>query len=160
MRHGDPQGGFSLVEVMVAMVISGVALIGAMGAIHLSSRQLQDGVAADRALAMVQARLEAKRSIRWELMLEDDLDHDGIPDVFMKDDGQGSDVSAGDGIYSAWSERDGIRLVWTVEADRSGPLSAAGSAAIVATASYMGPRGAREVRMGTVRANPSFVGMP
>jgi prepilin-type N-terminal cleavage/methylation domain-containing protein len=158
MKPDRTQAGFSLVEVMVAMVISGIALVGAMGAVHLASRHAQQGGTADRALTMVQARLEAKRSVRWDSMLEDDLDHDGIPDVFMKDDGQGSDAAAGDGIYSAAADRDGIRLVWTVEPDRRGPLNAAGAVVIFATASYMGSGGWHDVPMGTVRANPTYVG--
>jgi len=159
MTSDSTQSGFSLVEVMVAMVISGIALMGTMGAVHLASRQAQEGVAADRALMMAQSRLEAKRSIQWESMLVDDLDHDGVPEVILKDDGEGSDAVAGDGVYSAGVERDGIRLIWTVEPDRTGPLSGVGSVAIVAVASYQGPRGLHEVRMGTVRSNPLYVGM-
>ena len=158
MNQHAREDGFSLIEVMVAMVISGIALMGAMGAVQISSRHVQDGITAGRALTLAQTRLEAKRSVRWESLLEDDLDHDGIPDVFMKDDGQGNDVLAGDGIFTASSDRDGIKLVWTVEADRPGPLSVAGSVAILAVASYTGPRGLRDVRIGTLRANPMFVG--
>lgn len=158
MSFDYAQEGFSLVEVMVAMVISGVALVGALGAVHQSSRHVQEGIAADRALTMVQGRLEAKRSVRWESLLEDDLDQDGVPDLLMKDDGQGTDVMAGDGIYSAGWDHNGIRLVWTLEADHPGSLSTVGSVTIVAVGMYAGPRGPREVRMGTVRANPTFVG--
>lgn len=158
MMRNRLEDGFSLVEVMVAMVISGTALVGAMGAVHLSARSLQEGMLAQRALEQAQARVEAKRSVRWASLLEDDLDHDGAPDVWMTDDGQGSDVTAGDGVYTGVSGRDGIGLVWTVEADHPGPLSAAGSVAIVAVASFRGSRGMREVRVGTVRANPVFVG--
>ncbi len=152
------EGGFSLLEVMMAMVISGVTLVGALGAVQISSRHIQEGLVADRALAMAQARLEAKRAVQWASILEDDLDHDGAPDLTMKDDGQGNDLTAGDGIYSAGWQRDGVTLAWTVEADRPGPLSMAGWVTIVAVASYTGPRGPREVRVGTVRANPMFVG--
>jgi prepilin-type N-terminal cleavage/methylation domain-containing protein len=152
------EGGFSLVEVMAAMIISGIALVGSLGAVQLASRQTQEGVTADRALTMAQGRLEAMRSVRWDSMLEGDLNQDGVPDVVMKDDGEGSDVRAGDGVYSAGLERDGIRLVWTLEPDRSGPLGGVGSVTIVVAASYQGPRGLREVRLGTARANPLYVG--
>ena len=158
MSKNSNNKGFSLIEVMVAMVISGVALMGTMGAVELSSRHVQQGSLSTKALALAQARLEVKRSARWQALLEDDLDHDGVPEIIMKDDGQASDLVAGDGIYTASQERDGVTLVWSIEVDRPGPLSTAGMVAIRATASYVGPGGQKEVRVGTLRANPSFVG--
>ncbi len=158
MSRNSNDTGFSLIEVMVAMVISGVALMGAMGAVELSSRHVQQGSLSTKALALAQARLEVKRSVRWQALLEDDLDHDDVPEIIMKDDGQASDLMAGDGIYTASQERDGVTLVWSVEADRLGPLSAVGMVAIRAAASYVGPGGQKEVRVATLRANPVFVG--
>ena len=158
MSHRSRDAGFSLIEVMMAMVISGIALMGTMGAVEMASRLVQQGSLSSRALALAQARLEAKRSVRWQSLLEDDLDHDGVPAVVMKDDGQGRDTMAGDGIYTAMQERDGVTVVWTVEAGRSGPLSAVGMVVIRAAASYEAPNGRKEVRMATLRANPSFVG--
>jgi len=93
--------GFSLVEVMVAMSISMIVVMGGMAALQVSSRLTQQGVMKTRAVSLAQGRLEAKRSVRWEALLQDDLDHDGRIDLVMTDDGQGADVSAGDGIYSA-----------------------------------------------------------
>jgi prepilin-type N-terminal cleavage/methylation domain-containing protein len=158
MSKRTGEDGFSLIEVMVAMVISGVALMGTMGAVELSSRHIQQGIISSRALGMAQARLEAKRSVRWQVLLEDDLDQDGIPETLMKDDGQSPDSIAGDGIYTATNERDGVTLVWTVEADHSGPLNSIGVVTIRAIATYQGPIGQREIRMATLRANPAFVG--
>ena len=77
-----------------------------------------------RALSLAQGRLEAKRSVRWEAMLQDDLDHDGRTDVVMADDGQGADVSEEDGIYTGQWEHDGISLTWTVVMDRLADLDA------------------------------------
>jgi len=78
----------------------------------------------------------------------------------MRDDGTHPDAVAGDGIYSAGVERDGIRLVWTVRPDRVGVLRNAGSVVIQARASYPASRGQwREIRVGTLRANPSYVGV-
>jgi prepilin-type N-terminal cleavage/methylation domain-containing protein len=150
--------GFSLIEVMVAMVISGIALMGTLGAMEISSKHVHQGSLSSRALELAQARLEVKRSIRWQALLEDDLDHDGVPEVTMKDDGQGGDAMAGDGIYTAMQEREGVTVVWTVETDRPGPLSIVGMVAIRATATYLGPGGQKEVRVATLRANPAFVG--
>lgn len=151
--------GFSLIEVMVAMVISGVALMGALGAVEVSSRHVQQGGLNSKAIELAQARLEAKRSIRWQSLLEDDLDRDGIPETFMTDDGQGSDIIASDGIYTARHERDGVTVVWTIEAERPGPPLSAAMVMIRAVASYSGLNGRkREVQMATIRANPNFVG--
>ncbi|MBS0151453.1 MAG: prepilin-type N-terminal cleavage/methylation domain-containing protein [Nitrospira sp.] len=151
--------GISLVEVMVAMMISGIALMGTLGAVEISSRYAQQSVMNSHALELVQGRLEVKRSVRWSLLLEDDLDRDGISETHMTDDGTGFDVAPGDGIYTAMYERDGITLVWTIETDRVGPLNATGMVRIQAVASYLGRnREKREVQMATMRANPSYVG--
>lgn len=158
MNRRDYDRGFSLVEVMAAMMITGIVLMGTMGAMDLSSRHVRQGALSTHALALAQARLEAKRSVRWQSLLEDDLDHDGVPDTIMKDDGQGHDQAAGDGIYTAVQERDGVTLTWSVEPDRAGPLSSVGLVTIRATASYEGPGGLKEVRIATLRANPAFVG--
>jgi prepilin-type N-terminal cleavage/methylation domain-containing protein len=151
--------GISMVEVMVAMMISGIALMGTLGAVEISSRYAQQSVTNSQALELAQGRLEAKRSVRWQLLLEDDLDRDGIAETHMTDDGTGYDVAPSDGIYTAMYERDGITVVWTVETDRPGPLSATGMVRIQAVASYLGRnREKREVQMATMRANPSYVG--
>lgn len=140
------------------MSISTIVVMGGMAALQVSARLVQQGVMKTRALALAQGRLEAKRSVRWEALLQDDLDHDGRPDVIMADDGQGADVSAGDGTYSALWEHDGVTLKWTVAMDRPGPLSTAGLVTIRATASYPAVAGPRTVEVGTLRANPAFTG--
>jgi prepilin-type N-terminal cleavage/methylation domain-containing protein len=157
IRRGSEQG-FSLVEVMAAMMITGIVLMGTMGAVELSARQVRQGTLSTHALALAQARLEAKRSVHWQSLLEDDLDHDGVPETIMKDDGQGRDQAAGDGIFTAMQERDGVTLVWSIEPDRAGPLSSVGLVTIRATASFECSGGLKEVRMATLRANPAFVG--
>lgn len=159
MRRALKNDGISLVEVMVAMLISGIALMGTLGAVEISSSHARLGGLSSKALELAQGRLEVKRSIRWQALLEDDLDHDGIAETIMADDGEGSDVATGDGIYTARFEQDGVTVVWTIEADRPGPLSAAGMVTIRGVASYSGlGEQKREVHMATLRANPSFVG--
>jgi prepilin-type N-terminal cleavage/methylation domain-containing protein len=151
--------GFSLIEVMVAMVIAGVALMGTLGAVEVSSKHVQQGGLHSKAIELAQAKLEAKRSVRWQSLLEDDLDRDGTPETLMADDGQGSDITAGDGVYTAGYERDGVMVVWTIEAERPGPLRSAAMVRIRAVASYFGLSGhQREVQVATIRANPNFVG--
>jgi prepilin-type N-terminal cleavage/methylation domain-containing protein len=148
----------TLIEVIVAMVISGIALLGAMGAVQVSSGSIRDSRLATKALELAQSRLESKRSVRWQYLLEDDVDGDGIPESLMKDDGQGSDVAAGDGIYTATLERDGVTVVWAVEADNRRPLQSVGIVAIRAVSTYIGRDGRKEVQVATLRANPVFVG--
>lgn len=151
--------GFSLIEVMVAMVIAGVALIGTLGAVEISSRHIQQGGLHSKAIELAQAKLEAKRSVRWQSLLEDDLDRDGTPETLMADDGQDVDITAGDGVYTAGYERDGVTVVWTIEAERAGPLRSAAMVRIRAVASYTGLNGhTREVQVATIRTNPNFVG--
>lgn len=140
------------------MSISTIVVMGGMAALEVSARLVQQGTIKTRALALAQGRLEAKRSVRWEALLQDDLDHDGRTDVVMVDDGQGADISAGDGIYSAQWEHEGVTLKWMVAMDRLGPLSTAGLVTIRAAASYPGLGGLRVVEVGTVRANPIFTG--
>ena len=77
----------------------------------------------------------------------------------MRDDGQLPDAQAGDGLYTAAVERDGIVLRWTVQPDRSGPLPAWGAVIITASARYPAGQGQwREVTVGTLRANPVYLG--
>lgn len=158
MRRDSRQEGMTLIEVIVAMAIAGIALLGVIGAVQVSSGSIRESGLLTKALESAQSRLESKRSVRWESLLEDDVDGDGIPDTLMKDDGQGGDVAADDGIYTAMLERDGVTLVWTIEAAGRRPLHSAGIVAIKAVSSYIGRDGRNEVQVATLRANPVFVG--
>jgi prepilin-type N-terminal cleavage/methylation domain-containing protein len=154
-----PQGGFSLIEVIVAMVILAFGILGVMSAFQWSDGALRQAEVGTRALALAESRLEAKRAAPWSALLTDDLDGDGRPDVFMRDDGEPPDEQAGDGLYTARMERDGIALQWTVQPDRPGPAQTWGSAVITASARYpIGPGRWREVSVGTLRANPRYLG--
>ena len=158
MSRCPDEKGLSLIEVMVAMMISGIALLGTMGAVEISSRYIQQAGLVTRALELAHSRLEAKHSVRWKVLLEDDLDNDGVAEIMMRDDGQDGDAAADDGIYTATFEREGMTVVWTVETDRPGPLNSVGMVTIRAVATYHGPEGEKEVRLATLRANPAFVG--
>ena len=158
MSRNPRQEGMTLIEVIVAMMISGIALLGAIEALQVSSGSIRDSGLATKAVELAQSRLESKRSVRWEFLLEDDVDGDGIPETIMKDDGQGADAAADDGIYTAMLEREGVTVVWTVEADSRRPLHSVGIVAIRAVSSYVGQAGRRDVQVATLRANPVFVG--
>ena len=152
------EGGASFAEVLVAMTLTMIGLVGAMGAFQAAERSLRIGTLATHALAMAESRIEAKRSVRWDRLLLDDLNHDGVPDLVMRDDGIGGDVLAGDGVYSGSWDQDGVQLMWTVTPSHSGSLSASGHVLLEARSIYAAGEGQREVRIGTLRANPVFVG--
>jgi hypothetical protein len=152
------EGGASFAEVLVAMTLTLIGLVGAMGAFQAAERTVRTGTLATRALAMAESRIEAKRSVRWDRLLLDDLDYDGAPNLVMHDDGAGGDVLPGDGVYSGSWDQNGVQLIWTVTPSRFGSLSASGYVLIEARAVYAASEGQREVRIGTLRANPVFVG--
>jgi hypothetical protein len=156
LSHGE--SGVSFAEVLASMALTMIGLVGAMGAFQITERSLQTGTLATRALAMAESRIEAKRSARWDRLFLDDLNHDGVQDLVMRDDGAGGDALAGDGVYSGSWDQDGVHLIWTVTPSRSGSLSASGHVLIEARAVYAAGEGQREVRVGTLRANPVFVG--
>ena len=157
MRHSE--AGFSLIEVMIAMVILAFGILGVMGSFRWADHGLRYGANGTRALALAESRLEAKRSAPWAALLTDDLDADGTPDLTMRDDGTQGDLQAGDGVFTGSLEEGGIRLIWTVRPDRPGLLHNAGAVVIEARASYMtGEAKWREIRLGTLRANPRYLG--
>ncbi|HKQ36354.1 MAG TPA: choice-of-anchor X domain-containing protein [Nitrospiraceae bacterium] len=150
--------GVSFAEVLVAMALTLTGLVSAIGAFQAAERNLRTGTLATRALAMAESRIEAKRAARWDRLFLDDLNHDGVPDLIMRDDGAGGDAMAGDGVYSGRWDEDGVHLIWTVTPSRSGSLSASGHVLIEARAVYETGENQREVRVGTLRANPVFAG--
>lgn len=153
-----PEGGATLSEVMVAMVLTLLGVTGAMGAFAAADKVFAHDALAARALTMAESRLEAKRAVPWNQLLSEDLDHDGVPDVSMRDDGTGGDRTAGDGIYSAMLEHQGLKVVWTVAPRGPGPLGSAGAVIIEARAYFPSGGGEREVRLATLRANSAFAG--
>lgn len=159
LAMGGPRG-FSLVEVMIAMVVLAFGLLGAMTTLEWADRGLREGIARTRALALAESKLEVKRAVAWNLLLTEDGDADGVPDAAMRDDGIEPDEIAGDRIYTASADHQGIRLVWTVAMDQPGPLAYVGSVAIHVRADYPSASGQRRtVWLGTIRANPRFVGL-
>jgi prepilin-type N-terminal cleavage/methylation domain-containing protein len=153
------QAGFSLIEVMVAMVVLAFGILGVASAFQWSDGGLRLGHMGTRALAMAGARLEAKRLAPWELILMDDVDADGRPDLVMQDDGRWPDLQANDGLYTAMLERDGISVHWMVQPDRSGPLQTWGSVVITVQARYRVAQGQwATLTVATRRANPRYLG--
>ena len=151
--------GFGLIEVMLAMTILAFAVLGVMGAFQWADHGLQAGFKSTQALAMAQGRLDAKLTVRWNRLLHDDLDGDGVAEIVMHDDGRAPDMEAGDGIYSAGVEQHGITLVWTMRAEPRGSLMQAGLVVIEADAAYQTAPGQwHHVRLAALRASPVRVG--
>lgn len=150
--------GATFSEVLVAMALTSVGVMGAMGAFLAAERSLSRDTLATRALAMAESRLEAKRAASWEQLLVDDLDHDGQPDVTMHDDGTRGDRTAGDGIYSAIWEQQGVTLIWTVRPNHAGSLGSSGAIIIESRGVYRASTGEHEIHLATLRANPAFAG--
>lgn len=152
--------GFSLIEVMLAMVILAGSLLGVLGLFQWADRGIRQGSASSQALALAVARLEYKRVVPWNALLNDDVDGDGTVDLVMRDDGTQGDRGAGDGIYTASVVQNGVHLVWTLEPDQPGPWYTVGSVAIRVKATYGSGSGKpRNLELGTLRANPNYVGI-
>jgi prepilin-type N-terminal cleavage/methylation domain-containing protein len=151
--------GFSLIEVMVAMVILAFSVLGVASMFQWSNEGLVDGAKGAQALALAEGRMEVKRHGLWEALLTDDLDADGVAELRMGDDGTQGDAVAGDGIYSGLSEHDGIRLIWTIQLMPSGPLESTEMVLIKALATYQIGGRSRSVETGTLRVNPAYVGL-
>lgn len=156
---GRSDRGMTLVEVMVAMVVAAIGLAGTIGMFEWAERGLRAGAAGTRALALVESRLESKRVVPWERLLVDSGESDGGAQSWMHDDGEAPDAVAGDGIYSAGTEVDGIQLMWTVRPNRPGRLVDSGYVQIEAAATYSAWAGKnRTITLKTGRGNPRFVG--
>ena len=151
--------GFTLVEVMVAMVILLIELAAVTGLIHGSIQGLEQGTKGTRALALVESKIETKRTVPWRDLLHDDTSGDGTMDLHMRDNGRSGDKRAGDGIYTGQSVHGGITLTWHVQPDRRGDLRSSGMAVITAQAAFHGTSNATQViRVETIRANPTYTG--
>jgi hypothetical protein len=154
--HDDAGATFS--EVMVAMALTSVGVIGAMGAFEAAAKTLGRDVLAARALSMAESRIETKRAAPWGQLLADDLDHDGVMDVLMQDDGTGADRIAGDGTFTAMHKEHGVTVVWTIATLHGGSLITSDAVVIEARGVYRASGGDHEVRVVTLRANPVFAG--
>lgn len=151
--------GLSLVEAMVASTILALGIIGTISMFQWAAQGESIGLAKSKSMALLEARLEAKRVGAWEQLLTDDLDGDGITDITMMDNGLGKDRKAGDGTFTGWWVVDDVQLLWTVTLDPPGPLWQVGSVVIQSSAQAMAAHGRfQTLTMGLVRTNPRYVG--
>lgn len=114
-------GGFSLLEVLIALALLAYALMALIAVFSASLREVAAGDAATRAYAAAQLILEAKKHQPYADLLKDDVDGDGVEETALRDDGGDPDTAAGDGVYTAGRTENGITWVWTAEPDRPIP---------------------------------------
>lgn len=151
--------GISLVEVMVAMMILTMAMMGSLSLFEWAEGGMRQGETAMRALALAESKLERKRVVPWERLLAEDLDADGQYETSMRDDGLNGDVTAGDGVYTVRALHGPVELIWTVQPAQPRNPSASAYVVILVTARYRIMRDRwREIEVGTVRSNPRYVG--
>lgn len=151
--------GLTLVEVMVASTILALGIIGTISMFQWAAQGESIGLVKSKSLALLEARLEAKRAGNWDQLLMDDLDGDGMMEITMMDNGLGKDRNAGDGTFTGSWVIDDVQLVWTVTLDPPGPLWQVGSVLIRSSARAMAANGVVQTfTMGLIRANPRYVG--
>ncbi len=158
--HGfDGNEGLTVIETLVASTILALGVMGTVSMFQWAAQGESSGWVQSKALALLESRLEAKRTGGWKELLMDDLDGDGVTELSMLDDGQGWDAKAGDGTYTAETIIDDVQLVWTIALSHPGPLGKVGSVHIegVARAKTIDGK-VKTVRMGFIRTNPRFVG--
>ncbi|MFQ5455732.1 MAG: choice-of-anchor X domain-containing protein [Nitrospirota bacterium] len=115
--------GSSLVEVMIAMVILGFGLLGIMGSLTIGDDGLSYGNKLLTAIGMTQEKIEYKKGLSFNDLLNDDLDRDGLIDATMVDDGRHGDKIAGDGIYTYQDYVEGIKRRWMIQDNGSGMVT-------------------------------------
>lgn len=155
----NDERGFTLTEVMVSMVILPISILGVISMFQYANAGLQDGSKSAQALAIAESRVEIKRAVPWEALLNDDLDADGISDLRMVDDGTQGDDVGGDGVFTAAAMQNGVQLTWTVQAIGGREPIQAGMVLIKARASYLVGTHPRVIETGTLRANPVYLGL-
>jgi hypothetical protein len=105
----------SLLEVLLAMVIFAVGLLGVLGMFSLSEEGIESGHKTTLAVGLAQEKMEEKWGATFSRLLWDDLDGDGLPETMMSDDGLHGDEAAGDGTYSNEDEGEsGVLRRWSV----------------------------------------------
>ena len=105
--HND-QKGISILEVVFALVIFSISLMGVLGMFSLGEEGGSFGDHTSLALSLAQDKMEEKWMASWERILWDDLDGDGREETKMKKTGTGAY------FYEETTER-GILRRWEVQ---------------------------------------------
>ncbi len=152
------EGGFSLVEPLIAMAILAISLLGSVGMFVVAQDGISGGAKSLEAAALAESKLERLRAAPYQTLLHTALNGDGHADAQLQDSGTDGDAVAGDGEYTGREAVNGIVVTWTVRPDQ--PSLAFSQATMIAvTAQWVSRTGqSRKVRLGMRRANPVFSG--
>ncbi len=152
------EGGFSLVETMVALVLLSISLLGALSMFAVAQEGISGGAKRLEALALAETKMERMRAAAYQTLQTEDVNGDGRADVILEDRGMDGDAVAGDGEYTARRTVNGIVLTTQVRPDQ--PVLARSRATMIrVTAAWSDYRGRhRTVRLGMRRANPAYGG--
>lgn len=155
---GHSEGGFSLVETMVALVLLSISLLGALSMFAVAQDGISGGAKRLEALALAETKMERMRAAAYHTLLTDDVNGDGLADAILEDRGTDGDAVAGDGEYTARRTINGIVLTTQVRPDQP-TLARSRAATIRVTAEWSDYRGHRRtIRLGMRRANQVYGG--
>jgi len=77
-QRRDSQGGFSLVETMVAMAVLSIMLLSGMSMFAVAQHGLSEGARSLEVMALVESKLERMRTAPYHTLLSDVLYDNGI----------------------------------------------------------------------------------
>lgn len=126
IRLHNNQKGISILEVVFALVIFSISLMGVLGMFSLGEEGSSYGDHTSLGLSLAQDKMEEKWMAPWELLLWDDLDGDGQAETKMKKTGAGVyffEETTEKGIIRRWEVRKGassseltlisVTTIWT-----------------------------------------------
>ena len=129
MRRRDrSEGGFSLVEPLVAMVVISFSLLGSVGMFAVAQEGISGSAKSLEAMALAESRMERLRALPYSSLL------------------------------SGNQTVNGIVLTWTVLPDRPNLADSRSSMITVTAKWFVGKGQPRKVRLVMRRANPIFSG--
>ena len=105
--------GLSILEVVFAMVIFSVGLLGILGMVSLAQEGIEFGNKTTLAVSLSQEKMEEKWTSSADFILWDDLDQDGKLETKM--------VEIGKGVFTNQDEpHTGIVRIWSIQYTLSG----------------------------------------
>jgi hypothetical protein len=152
------EGGVSMVEPLVAVVVLSFSMLGSVGMFAVSQDGISGSAKSLEAMALVESRLERLRALPYGRLLGGDPGPARPADVPVQDGGSDGDAVAGDGEYTARQIVNGIVVTWSVRPDQPS-LGNSRWALLRVVAEWPGKQGqTRKVRLAMRRANPVFSG--
>ena len=109
-RLHNAQKGISILEVVFALVIFSISLMGVLGMFSLGEEGGSFGDHTSLAVSLAQNKMEEKWMAPWEGILWDDLDGDGQAETKMKKTGPGvyfHEETTEKGIFRRWEVQKG-----------------------------------------------------